>query len=410
MAKLAASVLVRIVARLTSPRATMAVARVLGVTNKPAGSDVVVNDDARILVVRPDGIGDVIMTGPMLRELRNALPRSVVTLVVAPRAFNVVETCPYVDRVVTVDIAPPRATTETWWRPLIRRMAAFKAARLHFRGMHFDIALVPRWGVDSHEASILAYLSGASQRVGYSEHVSSLRAKRNGGYDELFTSSICDRSVKHEVERNLGILTALQIQPTSHLGLESWLSDGDVAFAEASSVSATDRPIAAIGLGAGSPRRMWPVERFAAVGRWAYDQGSSLVVVGGAADERRASEFVARVDRPVLDLTNRATLREAAAVLERCSLFYGNDAGTMHLAAAAGVPVVEISCHPKGGDDLHANSPVRFGPWGVPHRIVQPDFPSAGCIEGCRALTPHCILNIPVAAVVRAITSLVAKD
>ena len=44
----------------------------------------------------------------------------------------------------------------------------------------------------------------------------------------------------------------------------------------------------------------------------------------------------------------------------------------MHLAAAMGVPVVEISCFPVNGPGVHWNSPYRFGPWQVPHKILQP--------------------------------------
>lgn len=113
-----------------------------------------------------------------------------------------------------------------------------------------------------------------------------------------------------------------------------------------------------------------------------------------------------RIGGDAIDLTNRATVRETAAVLAHCSLFCGNDSGPMHLAAAAGVPIVEVSCHSVSGDDLHPNSPKRFGPWGVPNRVVQPETPKDDCAEGCRFEVPHCILNVRVDSVVAAIESL----
>jgi len=403
-----ASVLVRIVRSATSPSMTIALARLLGIESLRGRDTLSVAERRSILVLRSDGIGDVIMTGPFLRELRRTAPDARITLVVAPRSLNFVEMCPYVDHVLSVEIPPPKTSVETWWRPLSRRAAAISVARRHFRRKGYDLALVPRWGVDHHEASVLAYLSGAAERVGYSEHVSSQREKRNQGYDRFFTLLIHDRSVKHEVERNLGLLSALQVKPSDG-ALESWLSSGDTEFANRVLASGGAAPIVAIGPGAGSSTRMWPINRFVEVGRWVKDRGGSLVVVGGAGDEPLGEELGRSVGGRVLDLTNKATLRETTAVLKRCSMFCGNDTGPMHLAAAAGIPVLEVSCHPRGGDDLHPNSPRRFAPWGVPHRILQPEQPADGCNAGCRASAPHCILNVPVAAVIHEMGSLLEE-
>jgi heptosyltransferase-2 len=61
------------------------------------------------------------------------------------------------------------------------------------------------------------------------------------------------------------------------------------------------------------------------------------------------------------------------------------------------------------GDDLHPNSPKRFGPWGVPNRVVQPEAPKNDCAAGCRFEVPHCILNIRVDSVIAAIQSLMVE-
>ena len=56
---------------------------------------------SRVLVVRLDGIGDVVLTTPFLRELRRTLPKAWITLVVAPQVYNLVACCPYVNEVLT---------------------------------------------------------------------------------------------------------------------------------------------------------------------------------------------------------------------------------------------------------------------------------------------------------------------
>jgi heptosyltransferase-2 len=361
-----------------------------------------------ILVLRPDGVGDVVMTGPFLRELRRARPHARITLIVAPRALNLVQRCPHVDRVLTVQIPPPTAVVDTWWRPLARRTAAFSLARRDLWPRSYDLAVVPRWGVDHHEASVLAYLSGATHRVGYSEHVSADKERRNRGYDRFFSQVVDDRSVKHEVERNLALLSLLRVEPSNDK-LETWVSEEDEDFADEILASLGNEPYVAVGPGAGSPNRRWPIERFVELGRSLTDQGARLVAVGGPGEEALGDELQRRVGGKVVNLIGKTTLRQSAAVLKRCLLFCGNDTGPMHLAAAAGIPVVEVSCHSDRGDVLHISSPMRFGPWRVPHRIVRPKEPADGCTNGCRARVPHCILKVEVDSVNSAMTSLLEE-
>jgi ADP-heptose:LPS heptosyltransferase len=284
-----------------------------------------------------------------------------------------------------------------------RRFVALSFARRHLWPARYDMAVVPRWGEEIYDASILALLSGAPCRVGYSTR----GRTQNGAYDRFYTLVVDDRSVRHEVERNLHLLSALRADVHDD-ALELWLSDEDERFASQTLASTDAEALVALSPGAGSPRRIWPIQAYVQVGHWLVDQGARLVVVGGLGDEGWGEELQ-RIGGDVIDLTNRTSIRETAAVLARCSLFCGSDSGPMHLAAAVGVPIVEISCHPMSGDDLHPNSPKRFGPWGVPNRVVQPEAPKDDCAAGCRFEVPHCILNIRVDSVIAAIESLMVE-
>jgi len=255
--------------------------------------------------------------------------------------------------------------------------------------------------VDRFESSVLAFLSGAPERVGYSEHVSSEKQRENRGYDRYFTRVLDDRSVVHEVGRNVRFLEALGLTPSSDR-LEMWASGEDEVWAGAALGAQRGEAIIALGPGAGSQKRIWPIDRYVEIGRWAMERGGRLVIVGGPDDEARGASLRKALRPDVIDMTGKATLRQTGVLLRRCSLFIGNDAGPMHLAAAAGIPVVGISCHPHGADELHPNSPSRFGPWGVPHRVVRPEKPGEGCAGGCRARSAHCILGVPVGSVIDA--------
>lgn len=388
---------------LSSPRVTLAWCRPLlrmagRRSDKSTGR---VSGAREVLVIKPDGIGDLIMAIPFLRELRRAWPAARISIVVSAHAANFIETCPYVDRILPFRLPPD----SRWWRPLTRRLAVLSFARRYLWPTSYDLAIVPRWGPDIFESPFLAFLSGAPWRVSFSTRASADREMLNRGDDQFFTHTLTDRSVCHEVRRNLGLLSLLGVDSLEDR-LAVWLSDDDELFADRVLTTILPKPVVAIGPGAGNPKRMWPIQRFVEVARWLENRGFALVLIGGSGEEALGEELRRSLDNGVIDLTGRATLRQSAAVLQRCVLFCGNDAGPMHLAAAAGIPVVEISCHPRGGDDLHPNSPTRFGPWGVPNTVVRPDEPTDGCATGCRAPAPHCIANVPVASVIAGIASL----
>jgi heptosyltransferase-2 len=349
---------------------------------------------ARILILRLDEIGDVVMTTPVLRELRRNLPQAWITLVVKPSVYNLVERCPHVNEVLVYDWSAEAGLPE--WR---RRGRAMRWAWAHLWPRRFDLAILPRWDADYQQATFLAYASGARWRVGYSEAVSGHKSRVNLGYDSLLTHVLKDATVKHEVERNLDVLRFLggSVQEDR---LELWLRPEDEVFAGQCLRSHYVQPgdlLIAFGPGAGSPKRMWPLANFLEVGGWlSKEEHARILVIGGKGEEKLGQALRQQLGETVINVVGQTTLRQAGALLKHCLLFVGNDAGPMHLAAAAGVPVIEISCHPHDGDSLHYNSPTRFGPWGVPHRILRPETALEPCSKACLADQAHCIASVEV--------------
>lgn len=359
----------------------------------------------RVLVVRLDEIGDVVLTSGFLRELRRNAPDAEITLIVKPATADLLRQCPYVDDVMTYDCMGVRVL-----RSVLGPWRALRLAHKHLWRDTFDLAIVPRWDVDHSYGGLLGYLSGARFRVGYSEHVDSEKSLLNCGLNNLFTHVLDDSSLKHEVERNLDLLTFLGGRVRSR-HLELWTEDQDERFADeviGDCGRREHRRLVAIGLGAGSPKRVWPIEEYIRVGTWLSEAECDLLLVGGPDTKGAAEQFVKRVGNRVINSVGRTTLGQTGALLKRCSIFVGNDAGPMHLAAAAGLPVVEISCHPLDGDAGHHNSPVRFGPWGVAHIVVQPIQAVDPCRRACNAVGAHCIRTITGARVQTAIERLLA--
>ena len=361
----------------------------------------------RVLVVRLDEIGDVVLTTPFLRALRDNLPGAWITLLVRPAIKNLVELCPHVNEVLTYEPADSR-----YWRSFQASSRTLRLASKHFWRHDYDLAIAPRWDVDSHYGSMVAFLSGARQRLGYSEKVTEEKSRLNAGLDRLLTHAIDGRELAHEVERNLHLIVLIG-GTVKQDRLELWCGDADELIADrilARHGANDGSPLIAIAPGAGHPKRMWSLANFAEFAAWAEKHcGGTVLIIGNQEEEWLGKELESRVAGNVINAAGRTSLRETAALLKRCHLFVGNDAGPMHLAAAAGLPVIEISCHPLNGSTGHTNSPARFGPWRTPHIILRPAEALDPCRDACISEQAHCICGISVGQVKEAAASLLLQ-
>jgi len=354
-------------------------------------------DTKHVLIVRLDEIGDVVLTTPFLRELRRNFPNAKVSLVVKPAVVNLVERCPYVDAVLSYDWESERNLNV--WR---RHWRALRFSRRFWRQDPIDLAILPRWDSDIYHGAFLAYFCAAIRRVTYSERVNEVKQRLNAGYDHLFTDIVTNGGVAHEVERNLNVLRFLGSSINSEQ-LELWLDGDDELFADRLLHRENTSGVIALGIGKRDPRKMWPISNFVQVGTWLSDTfRARILVLGGQEEKPLAEQLSEELGNAVINAVGKTTLRQAAALLKRCQLYVGIDSGLMHIAAAAGVPVVAIFCHPRDGSPVHANAPQRFGPWGVPSTILQPE-PLPPCRDACVATEAHCILGVSVEMVKEAV-------
>lgn len=353
-----------------------------------------------VLVVALAEAGDMVLLSPFIRALRHLVPSARIALVTLPGSAPLYENCPEVDEVLSYP-----ATTRLL-RPiqLPRRAREFAARSLRGR---FDVAIVPRWDTDQHLAGVVALYSGAARRVAFSEHVNPRKQALNAGFDRWFTDILESEGVGHEVERHLTLLQALGA-PVEPARLALWPTAADHALAGQALPDVADRRrLVALGVGAAHPKRRWPIARFAEIGlQLQREIDAHVLIVGGPGDVQAQDRLLGALGPSATGLAGQLTLPQTAAALEHCHLFVGNDSAPLHLAASAGVPCVEISCHPADGDPLHHNAPERFGPWGVPSTIVRPMRATPPCAGSCSASGPHCILEVSPSTVSRASVAL----
>jgi heptosyltransferase-2 len=340
----------------------------------------------RIVVIRPDEIGDVVMTTAFLRELRRAAPTAHVTLVVNAAARPLVATCPHVDAVVTFRTAAPRAL-----RPLVLPWRAGRLGRALRRGGPPDLVLLPRWGTDAVFATYAAYFTGARARVGFSEAVDGRKRALNRGFDRLLTHALPFDGWRHDVAHTFTMLRAVGAA-VSNEALELWPDAADAAFAERAlaPLRAGTGPVVALGPSGGhSVLKQWPPARFAALAdRLREEFGASVVLVGAPAEEALAEAIRDGCASPPHSIVGATTLRQLAAVLRRCALYVGNDAGPLHVASAVGTPVVGI---------YGASDPTRFGPWAGRAQVVWRPPQCAPVHRPSRPdRCPRCVLHEPV--------------
>lgn len=357
------------------------------------------------VVFRLDALGDVVMTTPIFRELKRSFPDAHCTVVVQEAHRCIFATNADVDEILTVPASP------TIWLP--HRAKALLSAiifwRKRLRGRKFDIAISPRWDTDEHLATFLCVIADAGARVGYTENTSPGKRLLNRGFQAAFDAVLPAGSLQHEVLRNLAIVEALDgaVEDSS---LDIRLSDRDRRNAgEILHGVSSSAVLVALGIGASSRGRCWPLERFAEV-IWNLEQKFTVqpVIVCSSAERKHATALAKQLNVPPI-IAASPQLRHTCAILKRCDLFVGNDSGPAHLAAAMDCRTIVISRHPLSGDPSHPNSPLRFAPYCRECRVLQPAYGLDTCRAACISREPHCITAVSVRDVTEAAMEMLAS-
>jgi lipopolysaccharide heptosyltransferase II len=365
----------------------------------------------RLLVLRLDQIGDVVMTAPLLRELRRNAPHARITLVVKPEMLALMSICPYVDEVLAFDWHIP---SRFLGFPRRRRALLFCLTQLWRQ--RFDLAIIPRWDVDWYCQTFLAYFSGSRRRIGYSEDVNPIKQVHNRGYDRLLTQALHQNAPVHEVERSLDILRVLG-GTVSQTNLEVWTTSADDNWAQSRLGDTNmkedvreDQPLIAFGPFAGnSVLKQWPSDNFAALGRRLINMfGGRIVILGSAGDQDSAQQLCEAIGPGTVNLAGQCSLPQTVALLKHCTLYIGNDSGPMHLASAAGIPIVAL---------FGPSCPHRFAPWTARKRVLWKELPCspcavrdhADCCTVCIFAQPLCIQSIAVEEVVEEVQAAIAS-
>lgn len=312
----------------------------------------------KLLVVRPDHLGDLLFLTPALRHLRLGFPDAEIVGLVGPWGTPVLEGNRNLDRLI--------AWNFPWFDRRGRRstLAAYSSlvalARL-LRRERFDLAL--QFRADFWWGALAVRLAGIPEQIGFD--VPSVRP--------FLSRALPVSHGIHAADEDLRLAEAVA-GPGGGGRLEFFASDADRQRAARLLGSAKPgQPLVALQSGAGATVKLWPIERLAEVGRRLRSEfGASIVALGGPGERDQVGALVEQIGPGAIALAGVTSLGELAAVLERCQLALGPDSGPLHLAVAVGTPTI----HLFGPAD-----PRRFGPYGdrSRHRVILSPWPCCPC-------------------------------
>ena len=358
----------------------------------------------RILLLRLERIGDLLMSLGAIRAVRQLAPAASIDLVVGSWNEPVARTIKEIDRLEVLD-APwlSRGGPGSAVASLGRRAIAWRTRR-------YDLAINFEGDVRSH---LLMAASFAPRLVGFDM----------AGGGPLLTERVPHDPRRHTAESGLRLVErAFRLAPASlpgpldPAGAAAWrLELPESARAEADrrlaalGLAAGAQPIVAVHVSGGRAIKQWPVERFAEVARaLARSHGAAILLTGAEGDRplvETASRALSDVPR-VHAMVGSLDLLTLGAVLARSALVVTGDTGPMHLAAAVGAPIVAV---------FGPSAPERYGPVSPTVRVVRIDLPCSPCNRvrkppaRCVGHTPDCLEGISVARVLEAAHDVLAR-
>jgi heptosyltransferase-2 len=298
-----------------------------------------------VLVVRADRLGDVLLSLPVLAALREGVPTSRLSFLVAPWIAPLLTGHPWLDEVLVDD----RQATH-------HGVAGFRRLAAELRSARFAAAILLRPTL--RHASLLA-AARIPCRVG-----TAFRA-----YSWLFTHRVESHrrgSGRHELDLNLDLLAPFGLAAGPRL---PWVPVAASARRAARALLGEGGEFVVLHPGSGGSAREWPAAHFARVGqRLRGDRGLAVAVTGTEA-ERELVERVAAAVPGARALAGKTSLRELAGLLAEARAVVAASTGTAHLAAAVATPVVAI--YPP----IRDATPVRWGVRGERVTILEAEAP-----------------------------------
>jgi len=347
----------------------------------PVKPPTILDGAQRIVFVRTDSIGDLVLASGLLEPIRKKFPQAKLALLCQQHVAGLFTACPFVDSIICYDrkkMADPKE-----YEQIVSEIAAFQP----------DVILNSVRSRDKFSDDLTLAFPGALH-VGIASDLDNLSAAEREGaaahYELLIPSAPASTS---ELERHADLLRGLGIE-TPPLQPIVWTSPADEDLANAFFQQQNLNPERTLAL---FPFTQHAIKDYPAFAAALKDfAGWDILLMGGEEVAGRAGQLAAELPGRVRNLAGRTTLREMAALIRRCKLLVGSDSCASHIACAVGVPNVVV----LGGGHFG-----RFMPYSRLTTVVSLPLDCFGCNWHCQHSSPYCITRLTPEVVAAAIAA-----
>lgn len=367
----------------------------------------------RILLIRPDHLGDLVLTTPVFHALKTNLPNAQVTLMVGPWSREVVARHPDIDQLISCSFPGFRRAAQNPFMPYVM---LFRVAR-QLRRQHYDLAINLRpdfwWG------AALLYLARIPRRVGYAIAPGAPFLNHALPFITPEAATVSSLRLTSAALESLGGAPLAEPYTPERYPMQFAVSAEEKAWVntrlEREDIDA-NTPIVVIHPGTGAAVKLWRDEAWVqcanALPSLLTSSTSARIILTGSESERPMLERIAAGITPLPLIISDMSVGQLAALLKRAELALGVDNGPLHLAVSQGTPTIHI---------FGPTDPRIYGPWGAPeqHIVIAATQRCPGCpVIPCgrldfspQELEEHpCTKLVTEASVEQAIVSLVHAE
>lgn len=321
-----------------------------------------------LLVRSPNWLGDACMAFPAVRALKAGRPDLKLTVLAPAKLRELWASLPEVDDIICKE----------------KDDGLFVVARrIREKPHRFDAAIL---FTNSTRSTLEVWLSGIPRLAGYR---GSLRSWMLG---QIAPEPKRGTPPEHHAHRYLRL--------AGHAGAKT----DDVGLFDTGGTPASGDAVTRIGICAGAeygPAKRWPLERFAEVVNTVGERQPEIEwqLFGAPGEAAMGEKLSGMIRARHVNLVGRTNLTGLIAKLRACRMLVTNDTGTMHLAAALGVPTVSI---------FGSTEPVLTGPLGAHHTIIRHHVPCSPCFKReCPFGHYDCMTGVTVERVVQAVEGVI---
>jgi heptosyltransferase II len=294
----------------------------------------------KILIIQTAFLGDVILTTPLVAELKNIFPHGKIDFLTIPKSINVLENNPDINEIIVFD----KRGTDRGISGLYKMGKLLKKRK-------YDLCISPHRSLRS---AYLSFTTGAETRIGFDRST----------FKSAFNQIVVYRTDLHEIQRNLSLLESfkndLKMSSPRIFPTEDDKKNVDQIIID-NNINLKSR-IFALAPGSIWPTKRWPESYYADICNKLASDNYQPVLIGGPEDIELCDNILKEC-QPARSLAGQMSLRQSTYFLTKCVGLLTNDSAPLHIGMAAGIPVYSIfgATVPEFG----------FAPIGVKSRVIE---------------------------------------